>query len=993
MQSDPMRLVRDWMALRNRGERIAAVGASDSHDVARFIVGQGRTYIACRDDDVARLDIDAACRALKQGRALVSLGLLTRMTVDDRFGVGDLATKLGEMVRVAVEVQGPSWATADRVELFANGVKVREARMDRAPGPLKARAAWTLPRPAHDVSLVAVASGPGVTAPYWAIARPYQPTSRVWTPRVLGLTNPTDLDGDGDGAWTSPRAYAETIVARVGTTPEALIPALGSFDEAVAAQAAGLCHAAGRDPRDPAFVRHLATAAGPVRSGFAAFAATLPGAAQVGDSRPAAVEGQPLSANVDRVIRALEALGSPLPADLTARLGKAIVERDAAAIQRLLGPHVLLVVGINPEERVQVVRGLATATLQQGGYTPVLVKVLNEAGSTRPLRITSPQSGPIVAGATDLSMARQDQRHLKQGEAPGGDSGRFLQAEMVTTPPMTEGLGGLGVEYALALVYSSEAGKREATIGFEVGPGTKDLASRGEVPVLFDVRPAIPVRLRVLDHDGTPTVAHFTFVDRSGRVHPPQPKRVAPDLFFQRQVYRRDGGVVLLPPGRMTMTYGRGPEYRLIGREIEIPGRGEATIDVRLERWFDPGAHGYLGGDHHIHAAGCAHYTAPTQGIGPEDIFLQVKGEGLNVGCVLTWGPCYDYQRRFFEPHAHALSEPRTVMKYDVEVSGFGSQALGHVCLLNLRDQDYPGSGGTTRGWPTWTSPVLRWARAQGAVTGYAHSASGLEIDPGKATARLIAADDQDGDGTLTAAEAAGALLPDDFAAIDADRDGVVTRAELEAAHERAAGSLPNLAIPEMDGVGAMELPVAITEGLCDFISAMDTPRIAEWNCWYHLLNCGFPLKVSGETDFPCMSGTRVGQGRVYVRMGTVAAIDFGAWCEGLRMGRSYVSDGYAHAPEFTVGGKSSGDRLILERPATVPVRAKVAFAARTPLSVAHGGIVPPGVRRLVGDTVNLHGPRRDGEFTPGGESRLVELVVNGHVVAQPRTARRRPGP
>ncbi len=378
-----------------------------------------------------------------------------------------------------------------------------------------------------------------------------------------------------------------------------------------------------------------------------------------------------------------------------------------------------------------------------------------------------------------------------------------------------------------------------------------------------------------------------------------------------------------------------------------------------------------------------AHYTAPTQGIGPEDIFLQVKGEGLNVGCVLTWGPCYDYQRRFFEPHAHALSEPRTVMKYDVEVSGFGSQALGHVCLLNLRDQDYPGSGGTTRGWPTWTSPVLRWARAQGAVTGYAHSASGLEIDPGKATARLIAADDQDGDGTLTAAEAAGALLPDDFAAIDADRDGVVTRAELEAAHERAAGSLPNLAIPEMDGVGAMELPVAITEGLCDFISAMDTPRIAEWNCWYHLLNCGFPLKVSGETDFPCMSGTRVGQGRVYVRMGTVAAIDFGAWCEGLRMGRSYVSDGYAHAPEFTVGGKSSGDRLILERPATVPVRAKVAFAARTPLSVAHGGIVPPGVRRLVGDTVDLHGPRRDGEFTPGGESRLVELVVNGHVVAQ----------
>ena len=185
MQSDPMQPVRDWMALRNRGERMTAVGASDSHDVARYIVGQGRTYIACRDDDPARLDVDAACRALKAGRALVSLGLLARMSVDDRFGVGDLATKLGEQVRVSVEVHGPSWSTADRVELFANGVKVREARIDPSPARLKARVAWTLPRPPHDVSLVAVASGPGVTAPYWAIARPYQPTSREWTSRVV----------------------------------------------------------------------------------------------------------------------------------------------------------------------------------------------------------------------------------------------------------------------------------------------------------------------------------------------------------------------------------------------------------------------------------------------------------------------------------------------------------------------------------------------------------------------------------------------------------------------------------------------------------------------------------------------------------------------------------------------------------------------------------------------------------------------------------------
>jgi hypothetical protein len=217
----------------------------------------------------------------------------------------------------------------------------------------------------------------------------------------------------------------------------------------------------------------------------------------------------------------------------------------------------------------------------------------------------------------------------------------------------------------------------------------------------------------------------------------------------------------------------------------------------------------------------------------------------------------------------------------------------------------------------------------------------------------------------------------------DGDHDGVLTRSELEAAHERAADTLPNLAIPEMNGVGAMEVVVSVPEGVCDFMSAMDTPRIAEWNMWYHLLNCGFPLKISGETDFPCMSGLRVGQGRVYVYLGNVPAVKFDDWCKALASGQSYVSDGFAHALEFTVGGKRSGDWLELAQPATINVDARVAFAAKTPLAVAHGGIVPAGGRRLVGDTVNLHGPRRDGEFTSKNEHRLVELVVNGRAVAK----------
>ncbi len=678
---------------------------------------------------------------------------------------------------------------------------------------------------------------------------------------------------------------------------------------------------------------------------------------------PVEVEGQPLAENVRRLAEAHAFFGAPFPADA----GPA--GHDARKIQAALDPHVFLHVRIDREGKLAVARGRASPAFQQAGYVPAIVKVVNEAGATGTLKLVSPQSGPVYAGVAELSMKRQGQQPLRENENLKGDD-RFLQVDLFGQPPMTPNLSGLRAEYAVALVYSSKAGKLEATLGFELGK------ERAETKAELDVRPGIPVKLSVLDVDGKPTVGRFVFRDKAGRIHPPQPKRLAPDFFFQRQVYRADGQTVLLPPGEIRMTYGRGPEYRDLERTISVKEGTE--VSVRLERWVNAMEHGFYPGDHHIHAAGCAHYTKPSEGVHAPDMFLQVKGEALNVGCILTWGPSYDYQHRFFSPGPDKISEPFTVLKYDVEVSGFGSQALGHVCLLNLKDQHYPGSQGS-KNWPTWTTPVLRWAKAQGGVTGYAHSASGLQVAPGPAAKRLLARLDANQDAALDAEEAARGLLPEDFPATDADGNGRLSEEELVRSHDRAADRLPNYAIPEMNSVGAMEIGVTVAQGLCDFISAMDTARLPEWNCWYHLLNCGFPLKVSGETDFPCMSSTRVGQGRVYVRLGKVDRIDYAAWCEGLAKGRSYVSDGYAHALDFAVDGVRPGEGSVaLEGPRKLAVRARVAFAAGTPLEVAYGGALPAEGPRKVGDTVELY---------PGSEARpaatrKVELVVNGRAVA-----------
>ncbi len=678
---------------------------------------------------------------------------------------------------------------------------------------------------------------------------------------------------------------------------------------------------------------------------------------------PIAVDGQPLAANVNRLLQALDFLGHPLPADVTRGLLAAAKAQDAAKLQQLLDPQALILVNLSPEARVKAKRGPADAVLQQGGYTPILIKIVNESTVTKPLRIASPQALPIYSKGPAGEIKKED---LK---------GRFLDVEIFDKQPMTDKLSGLQVEYVLGLVHSSEAGKREATLAFDVGQGTQDLGFRAEVPILFNVRPAIPVKLKITDFDGQPTTGRFTFHDGKpisgkkdqalGKVFPPKSKRLAPDFFFQEQVYRHDGGTVLLPPGELTMIYGRGPEYYQRQRKVVIPDRGEAVIEVKLERWVNTADYGWYSGDHHIHAAGCAHYTNPTEGVFADDMFLHVKGEALNVGCNLTWGPCYDFQRQFFTPGAHKISEPFTVLKYDVEVSGFGSQALGHVCLINLRDQTYPGSEGTkTKGWPTWTTPLMRWAKGQGAYCGYAHSASGLTFDPKGNLARaaakqLVGELDRDKDQQVSPEEAKKGLLPDAFAAIDANNDGLLNQDEVVGYIQRSWNTkLPNYAIPPMNGIGAQEICVTSAQGLCDFISAMDTARVPEWNCWYHIMNCGFPLKASGETDFPCISGSRVGEGRVYVQLGKIGRIDFNAWAEGMGKGRSYVSDGYAHALEFSVNGKPTGGTVGLSGAGKVSVKAKVAFAAETPLGTAKGGQVPKG------------------------KTRLVEIVVNGYPVA-----------
>lgn len=641
------------------------------------------------------------------------------------------------------------------------------------------------------------------------------------------------------------------------------------------------------------------------------------------------IERQPLTAQVRRLLSATEYLGSPLPAADRAAIEAAMRETDAVVavrtLQQVLEKHVLYVVHINPEMRVKVAAGPAKPELVEQGWRQFLVKVHNEAGTTAALIGLSPNAESLFhSGSANTPSDRAAKGKARDFTKPAQEA-RWLDLQMFDRQPLTPTLSGLEVEYRLIQFYSRDAGKREAKISFNVGQGTQDLGFRNEVDTLFTALPAYEIKLGVRDENNKPTTAAFEVRDQAGRVYPSQAKRLAPDFAFHPQVYRADGESLKLPAGKYTILFARGPESIPQTRTVEVTEKAK-KLDFKATRWIDPSLSGWWSGDHHIHAAGCAHYTNPTEGVHAPDMMRHCLGEDLKVGANLTWGPCFDYQKQFFTGDVDKVSTYPYLLRYDIEVSGFGSHRSGHLCLLRLRDQMYPGGNSSTH-WPTLCLNTLRWAKQQGALVGPAHTGWGLQV-PGN--------------------------------------------------------ELPNYNRPRFDGIGANEYIMNVTHQVpgpdgklvpaVDFLSMVDTPSVWELNIWYHTLNVGYRTRISGETDFPCIYGERVGLGRSYVKLD--GRLDYDAWCEAIRVGRNYVSDGYSHLMEFKANHVVMGEKgseLKLTQAGTVKLSAKVAARLNeTPNPELKNKPLDQKPfwqieRARIGDTRQV----------------AVEAIVNGHAVAR----------
>ena len=582
---------------------------------------------------------------------------------------------------------------------------------------------------------------------------------------------------------------------------------------------------------------------------------------------------QPLRAQVKRVVEALSYVGAPLTQKEQAALKEITAGTDedyATALQALFDARTLAEVHINPESRVKVTAGSAGPLLVQNGWSIFLVRVHNEAGITATLRFNSPQNGPVYLRSR--GQHAPDETRITAADVKD----RWLALQSFDKQPLTDKLSGLLLEYRIVGIYSRDSGQREAVLTFDAGQGTQDLGFRSSVAMLFTISKAVEVQLQVHDDDGTPTVAEFVITDSQGRIFPSRLRRLEPDFYFHDQIYRYDGESISLPAGSYTFRVTRGPEYLVETRTVNIPAAETHKLNFDLKRWIKLADQGWISGDHHIHAAGCAHYDSPTQGVNPDAMMRHILGEDLQVGCVLTWGPCWYFQKDYFEGRNHNLSTRKNVMRYDIEVSGFPSSHAGHLCLLRLSEDDYPNTTKIEE-WPSWDLPILKWGKEQGGVVGFSHSGWGLTVDE---------------------------------------------------------EVLPSYQMPKFDGIGANEFIVDVTHDVVDFISAVDTPIIWELSVWYHTLNCGFDTRISGETDFPCIYGERVGLGRSYVKLPAKKKINFDHWVQGIKDGRSYVGDGKSHLYDFKVNGMDVGTKgrdgraSYLTLAASVPIVATVSAAA-----------------------------------------------------------------
>ncbi len=115
---------------------------------------------------------------------------------------------------------------------------------------------------------MAIAEGPGHGMPYWPIAKPYQPSSPDWTPRLMGSTGAVWIDGDKNHQRDAAHSYAKAVIHSGRGDIHKIVRLLSKYDEAVAIQAAGILWEEGSNLASVEMLEALKKSESQVKAGF-----------------------------------------------------------------------------------------------------------------------------------------------------------------------------------------------------------------------------------------------------------------------------------------------------------------------------------------------------------------------------------------------------------------------------------------------------------------------------------------------------------------------------------------------------------------------------------------------------------------------------------------------------------------------------------------------------------------------------------------------------
>ena len=187
--NDLCAVMKDWQALLLQGERITAVGNSDSHGLGRP-VGYPRNYLptaARRAIDISREELVSA---LKLGRA--SIGGGAYLSLGGGIMWGD--TLSGSSHPIELKAYSPSFTRLSRIRAFYNGQELWSRALSSERNALVDFEELIHLETPVDGFVIFFAEGPDLEA-----VHPGQPT--------FALSNPLWIDSDGDGVISLPQPY------------------------------------------------------------------------------------------------------------------------------------------------------------------------------------------------------------------------------------------------------------------------------------------------------------------------------------------------------------------------------------------------------------------------------------------------------------------------------------------------------------------------------------------------------------------------------------------------------------------------------------------------------------------------------------------------------------------------------------------------------------------------------------------------------------------